>query len=398
MCFVRDVLAFSAKQVLLVAVDPELLFDLSQQTNLNLNSVAGLSFRVQNQAQGYQLICVSAFIMAPTTHHSVDIQSYVYSQKPLLNWLAIAYTFLAYLGGLALLLASNGWLNVVGTVLLTHGLIYSAYLSHEFMHSTIFSSRSWNAGVCTLMLWLNGSCYARFHDLALRHIAHHIDRVDFSVFDINDLPRLLKWGLLALEWCYIPAIAFWLRWRSIVEVWMNPDRHDERVRVAAILLIRGSFFAVLGWFSPKALVLYFVAYIGMITVLRLMDAFQHTYEVFPVGTPVPKRDRTHEQENTFSTLLSLRYRWLNVLLLNFGYHNAHHDLMKCPWHSLPDLDRALFRGDEVHYIPLSQQLWNYHRFRITRIFSGQGQAADENRNPTPDTFYGAIGVSLLVLL
>ena len=38
---------------------------------------------------------------------------------------------------------------------------------------------------------------------------------------------------------------------------------------------------------------------GMILVLRLLDAFQHTYEVFPVGTPLPKLDHAYEHANTF---------------------------------------------------------------------------------------------------
>ncbi|MEO1523250.1 MAG: fatty acid desaturase, partial [Cyanobacteria bacterium J06633_2] len=292
-------------------------------------------------------------------------------------------------------------LNAVGVLLLTHGLIYSAYLSHEFMHGTIFTGRRWNARFGTLMFWLNGACYAQFDDLMRLHIAHHVDRVDFSAFDmvhaLNTMPKILRWSILVLEWMYIPAIAFWLRWRSIASVWFKPSRYHEQGRVIVTLIIRGSLFALMGWYSPKAVVLYVVAYVGMITVLRIQDAFQHTYEVFPVGTPLPARDRTHEQHHTFSTLLSQRHPWLNLLLLNFGYHNAHHDLMKCPWHRLPELDQALFKGDEVHYISLAQQLRNYHRFRVSRIFSGQGQAADENRQPTPDTFYGAIGVSLLVL-
>ncbi len=117
----------------------------------------------------------------------------------------------------------------------------------------------------------------------------------------------------------------------------------------------------------------------------------------PMGTPVPKRDRAHEQANTFSNLVSQRYPWLNLLILNFSYHNAHHELMKCPWYNLPALDRTLFRGDEPHYIPLPKLVRNYHRFRVSRIFSGQGSARDAAGNPSLDAFYGAVEVSLLVL-
>ena len=37
------------------------------------------------------------------------------------------------------------------------------------------------------------------------------------------------------------------------------------------------------------------------------------------------RDREYEQMNTYSNVTSLRHPWLNLLLLNFPYHNAHHE-------------------------------------------------------------------------
>lgn len=338
---------------------------------------------------------------AATTSLTKDISSYLHQQKPLWNSIAILYTLGSYCGGIALLLLSNGWLNALGVILLTHSLIISAYLAHEFMHGNIFTSLKLNAVGGNLVLWLNGSCYARFQDLAKLHIAHHVNRVDFYKFDLSvfmqQLPTLVRRTILTLEWLYFPALSFIIRWRGIADSLGNPQRRDERLRVALILLTRVLLFTLLGLASLKALFLYFLAYIGMLTVLRFVDAFQHTYEVFPIGTPLPKRDRAHEQANTFSNVLSRRYWWLNLLLLNFGYHNAHHELMKCPWHCLHELDRDLFSGQEVHYITLPQLLGNYHRFRISRIFSGQGQAVDTEGKLQLETFYGGIEVSFLVL-
>ena len=325
-------------------------------------------------------------------------QSFINRRKPWLDAAAIAYTLLGYLAGLVLIVQSNAGANILGVGLLTHSLVYSAYLTHEFMHSSIFPGRRWNAVWGTVMLWLNGGCYGNFDDLSVRHIAHHVDRVDFSGFDIvkaiQALPKPARWALIGLEGLYLPVITFWLQWRGVLKTWRRPD---QTRRVTLTLIIRGLLFAGLGWLSPKAVILYFIAHVSMINLLRWMDAFQHTYEVFPIGTPLPERSREHEQANTFSTLISPRYRWLNLLLLNFGYHNAHHEVMKCPWHSLPELDRTLFNGDEVHYVPLSQLILSYHRFRIHRIFSDQGQAVDENGQPTPDLFYGAVGVSFLTV-
>lgn len=327
--------------------------------------------------------------------------SYVHRDKPWWNAIALLYTVGSYVGGIALILQGNGWLNALGLILLTHGLILSAYFSHEFMHGTIFSAAKWNAAFGNIMLWMNGACYTRFQDLAKMHIAHHVNRVDFCRFDLaeflNSLPPMIHKGLLALEWLYFPSLAFLTRFRAITAPFRVVEHRDQRWRVLAIAVIRGGLFTVLGIVSPKAFLLYFIAYISMINFLRFVDCFQHTYEVYEVGKVLPRLDNAYEQANTFSNIISQRYWWLNLLMLNFGYHNAHHALMKCPWHSLHELDRELFSGNEVHYVTLPQLVQNYHRFRLSRIASGQGRAVDDGGQLTLESFYGAIEVSFLVL-
>jgi fatty acid desaturase len=335
------------------------------------------------------------------TNVSVDIRSYINRQKLIWNAVAITYTFVGYVAAIFLLMLHQIWCNGLGVILLTHSLLYSAYLTHEFMHGTIFKNRRWNTIVGNVMLWLNGGCYNGFQDLTLQHIAHHKDRVDIFTFDpivaLGQKPLLIRRSILLLEWLYFPAIGFWSRWRSILSPWWNSERRDRRIFTTLIIAIRGILFILLGLISFKALLLYFFSYLGMMIVMRWADAFQHTYEGFPPGTVLPKRDRAHEETNTFSTLLSRRYPLLNLLLLNFGYHCAHHSVMKCPWHSLHELDRELYRDKEVRYISLFQQLKNYHQFRVIRFIEGQGQAVDEKGNPTPDKFYGAHDVSFLML-
>ncbi|OLP19625.1 fatty acid desaturase [Leptolyngbya sp. 'hensonii'] len=323
------------------------------------------------------------------------------------NLLAIGYTLIGYGTGIGLLLHPNGWLNGLGVLLLTHALVYSAYLSHEFMHGTIFTRRGLlgvrqlNALGGTLMLWLNGGCYARFDDLARLHMGHHVDRVDYAIdFPqwLQHLPPSLYGLVLALEWLHIPVIDFLLRWRSITAPFWLASRREERLRTTILLLVRGGLFLGLGLLSWKALLLYGIAYTGMVQVLRLMDAFQHTYKVFPLGVSTPDHSYAYEQANTFSNLLSQRYPWLNLLVLNFSYHNAHHHAMKSPWHRLPALDRQLFQVSEVHNrISLARQLWNYHRFRLSRIFAKLEPAVDESGRLPVEGFQGAIGVSFLVL-
>jgi len=319
------------------------------------------------------------------------------------------YTLGSYGGSIGLLLAENGWLNAIGVGLLTHSLVLSAYLAHEFMHGIPFATMKWNTLGGNIMLWLNGSCYIHFQELRQMHIAHHVNRIDYCRFNIaaslQSAPYGLRFLLLGLEWLYFPSLAFLLRIRLMFAPFLTPDRQPDRGRTMFIMLIRTSLFAVLASFSTKAILLYFVAYISMIHILRFIDAFQHTYDSLPVGEPIPEHHknvslesaRRYEQANTFSNVISVRFPWLNLLLLNFGYHNAHHEATQCPWYHLPALNRALYADQSHHYITLLELVVNYHRFRVSRILTGQGQAVDRDNNRQLSTFYGAIEVSFLVV-
>jgi fatty acid desaturase len=126
-------------------------------------------------------------------------------------------------------------------------------------------------------------------------------------------------------------------------------------------------------------VLYVVAYLFMMHTLRFMDSLQHDYPynttLFEYKKPPHKGDLEWEQVHTFSNPLSLRYPRLNLLTLNFGYHNAHHADMNVPWYRLPELHREITGNDPERVIPLWSQLKLYHRNRVQRIY-----------NPQPDDY------------
>jgi fatty acid desaturase len=330
-----------------------------------------------------------------------DLQAYKVQKFSLWNAIALLYVVLGYVGGIALLCLPSPWLNGLGTFLLTHSLICSAYLAHDCMHNAVGKGRRLNGLLGNAMLWINGGCYYGFDRLALQHIAHHVQRIDSFTFDIPSaikrLPHVVRIFVLTLEWFYFPVVGFWSRWRSLLTPFWNPAQRREIPRVVTLLLIRGTLYLILGITSLKALVLYFMAYIAMITVLRWMDAFQHTYEAFPPGSFLPKRDRDYEQTHTFSPLLSSRFPWLNILVLNFGYHNAHHALMTASWYHLPEIHAQFIPDNDKPTISLMQQLTNYHRFRVRRLLCGQGEAIDQYGNFSLEHFFGAADVSFLML-
>ncbi len=317
--------------------------------------------------------------------------------------LALAYAFSGYAGGLTLMIAAPWPWALGGTLWFAHALIISAYLFHEFAHGTIFSSPAANTRGGVLMTWLTGSCYARYEQLRRKHMRHHVDRADVISLDTKALlqstPAWVRRAMLALEWAYVPAVELLMHAYVIARPFLDPQRRADRGRVLAFLALRGSAFAALGVFAPRALILYGVAYLIMISVLRFADAFQHTYDAYaiPDSDPVPAdkpRDKAYEQANTYSNLASLRWPRLNLLLLNFPFHNAHHEKPTAPWYRLPALHRELYGDDPGQAIPMARLLLPFHRHRVTRVLADDYGEVDPRAGHAAG-FIGAVSVSFL---
>ena len=139
-----------------------------------------------------------------------------------------------------------------------------------------------------------------------------------------------------------------------------------------MILTRVGLLAVVAWINPIALLGYCLAYMMMIIVLRFVDGLEHDYpyhlNLFTDEVSEHKGDLVWEQEHTFSPILSWRYPWVNWLILNFGYHNAHHAKPTAPWYELPSLHKQRFGDDPNNVIRLWPQLVMYHRYRAFRIF------------------------------
>ncbi|MBW4661874.1 MAG: fatty acid desaturase [Drouetiella hepatica Uher 2000/2452] len=311
---------------------------------------------------------------------------------------AIAYTLSIYCLGVVLIVLQSWQLNVLGVVLLIHAFLLTATFTHEFIHGNIFKDRKWNAFWGQVMTHMNGACYATWDALVEHHFNHHLHHADFVGFDIlkylNTMNPLLRLVYVILEWLYFPILEFEMRWRVILAPFFEPAKRSLVWRTFAFMLYRTAAFALLAWVSWKGLLLYFLAYVSFVNIMRFADAFHHTYDYAIVGQDFPKRDRVYEQEHTFSNLVSFKYPWLNLLFLNFGYHNAHHHNMSVPWHELPELHQKLYSEKGGGLLPLPRLVSNYHRFRLYRLFSGQGDAILESESAL-DSFTGGVAVSFL---
>lgn len=321
------------------------------------------------------------------------------------NLAALSATLIGYPAGI-LLLVQHGWaLKAAGCALVCLALIWSAYYIHEFAHQTVFRTLEANRRWGTLMTWLNGSCYASFDAMRRKHMRHHVERADVVSFDLQGFllraPAWLRNTVLALEWAYVPAVEFVMRGFVIGQPFMKKGQTRARLRVLGILALRMAAFGLLGWYSPSALALYCLAYVAFVTVLRFADCFQHTYEAFPAADDAPlppemRRDRVYEQQNTYSDIVGLDNPVLNMLWLNFGYHNAHHDKPAVPWHRLPALHRTLYAGGSAQVITVRELLRSFHVNRVRRVLAPDyGRVLGPDQAGRADGFLGAVGVSFL---
>ncbi|SDH83291.1 fatty acid desaturase family protein [Pseudomonas panipatensis] len=332
---------------------------------------------------------------------------YRYADGRVPNSLALLYAFGGYAAGFALLFADSYWLNACGTLLLGHAMIVAAYLIHEFAHGTIFAEPKHNIRAGEVCSWLCGSCYAGFQDLRRKHMRHHVDRADVITFDtkafLKRCPGWLRGLVLAAEWAYIPAVELIMHYYVILLPFItaNPKHRANRRRVLLTLLVRGALFALVAAISPKALLLYFVAWSLMIMVLRFTDAYQHTYDAFAVledNGKIPDdkpRDRAYEQMNTYTNVVSLRWPALDLLLLNFAYHNAHHEKPVAPWYRLRKLHHELYGDGYAQVLPMHLLFKSFHQHRLRRVLDDDYGVVLPSGERRADGFYGAVGVSFL---
>jgi fatty acid desaturase len=318
------------------------------------------------------------------------------------NLAVISYTLLGWPLGIWMLTRPEIALNAAGILLTAHTLIYSAYLIHDCVHHAVFAKVSSNDRLGILLSWINGACLADYSRLKKKHLRHHADRLDVVTFDyraaLEQAPRWARRGALVLEWAYVPSVELLVR-GMVVAAPFSCGTRAERARVLLWSALRLALFAALAWVSAKALVLYALAYLIFLNVLRFMDAFQHTYEVFASrsleAAPVdPRRDLRYEYENTYSNLVGERWRWLNLLVLNFPYHNAHHVRPGTPWYRLPALHRSLYGDEDPQVIACRHLVASYHRHRVARVLA-ENYGSVSATGDRAGGFLGAVGVSFL---
>jgi fatty acid desaturase len=310
----------------------------------------------------------------------------------------------AWLGSFWMMGSGSVALNILGVVLCTEAMVLASYLIHEAAHQSLFARREANLVVGEAMSFVAGSSYGSFERIRQMHMRHHVDRADLTCFDFKGLmqnhPRLRRF-LEVMEWWYLPATEVLMHLQVIWRPFLDRSQHMYRQRSALMLVIRGALLVLLGLWSVKALLLYFLSAGLLLHILNFFDAFHHTFEQHfvapdqPLSTP--RQDRAYEQANTYSNLISTRYPWLDLLILNFAYHNAHHERASVPWYRLPSYHRSLYGEQSTAVMPLSELFWTWHRNRVRRVTAGDYGTPGAGASRA-DSFVGAHGVSFLTVI
>lgn len=289
--------------------------------------------------------------------------------------LALLYSVCWYTLGIWGLWVNNPLLNFFAVLILAHAMVIAAYLIHECGHNAVFRKNAHNASLGTFLTWLCGASYGTYEDIRYKHFRHHVDNDDVVWFDYESFFRKYPFiyrVTIFFEYFYIPAHDLIMHFIMVFSSFIIPQRREQRLRNIGVIALRGGLFFCALWFNPKVAILYALAYMMMMTVLRFMDGIQHDYpyhlNLFTDDRSKRKGDVAWEQEHTFSNVLSFNREWPNWLVLNFGYHNAHHAKPTAPWYELPAIHRELFGDDPARVIPLWPQLVLFHRYRRYRIF------------------------------
>ena len=320
------------------------------------------------------------------------------------NTLVLLWASVGWCSSFILMGAPGALSNAIGVLLCCHAMVIAAYLIHEAAHQTLFARAGVNRCAGEWLGFIAGSSYASFERIRHMHIRHHCDRVDLIAYDFKGLlrRRLAVRRLLEMaEWAYLPATEMLLHLQILWRPMLEAGQRRYLPRVLSMLLLRSSLLAALALWSLKALLLYLLAYALLLHVLNFFDAFHHSFEQLVVNADqeVPKegRDRAYEQANTYSNLVSAHWPWLNVLTLNFGYHNAHHERPGTPWYRLPSLHRSLYGGGVPAVLPLSELVSTWHRNRVRRVHAASyGVPGASGRRA--DGFIGTHGVSFLTVV
>lgn len=210
------------------------------------------------------------------------------------------------------------WLALLVAYLFGAFANHCAYvIIHDAAHNLIFQKKNWNRLIAILADLPNlGPGAMGFRVYHLKHHAHQ------GAYEIDvDLPNRWEARLVGNVW-YRKAI--WLMLFPLLQLTRPP-----RVKTYT-MWSRWLFLNVACSLAYDAAIIYFCGGAGL---FYLALSFFFSIGLHPLGARwIQEHFTLDSEQETFSY-----YGPINVVALNVGYHNEHHDLPSIPWNNLPKL-------------------------------------------------------------
>lgn len=234
---------------------------------------------------------------------------------------------------LAWRLAGAPWWGILAVAWLVGAFVNHAMyvMIHEAAHNLIFRRRWQNhaAGILADVVNVLPAAIS-FRGYHLMHHAHQ------GVYDLDaDLPSRWEARLIG---CGALGKSLWLLLFPVFQLTRPP-----RLRQIAFL----NRWVLLNWASAALVAWSVVVLWGWGALGYLLASFFFAVGLHPLGARwIQEHYLTSDPQETYSY-----YGLANVVAMNVGYHNEHHDFPSVPWNRLPRLKAAApeyYEGLEYH--------------------------------------------------
>lgn len=240
---------------------------------------------------------------------------------------------------IAILLSNTAWwLALIVAFLVGAFANHSLFvLIHEATHNLIYKSRSLNK-IFGIMADLPNVVPSSI-SFRTYHLQHHSHQGDYKL----DADLASKWEAKLIGSNFVGK-SLWLLFFPVFQA-LRPPRLNIKFADA---------WTFVNWFFVFTFDLIIIYFFGWISFLYLVFSFFFSIGFHPLGARwIQEHFLTYPPQETYSY-----YGPLNILALNVGYHNEHHDFPSIPWNKLPKLrEMAPEFYDNLHYHKSWFKLW-----------------------------------------
>lgn len=236
------------------------------------------------------------------------------------------YTFLIILGCVAVQLVlayilkdASWWWNVLAAYCIGAFACHTLYVCiHECSHNLVFKNKTLNilASITANLPLLFPSAVS----FQKYHLKHH----SFQGVEALDADMPFRWEARLIDNSSLGK-AVWLLFYPVFQA-LRPFRLTKEIKLF-------DRWTVVNWVVEIAFVAAVAYLLGTKAIVFLIISFFFSVGLHPLGARwVQEHFLTHGEQETKSY-----YGRLNLVNLNVGYHNEHHDFPSIPWNKLPEI-------------------------------------------------------------